>query len=104
MRRESSVSVVNSQMQAELRARGEHAVWLVGSLGDQIIDQNRRISLGAVQDQRLFRLHCERGINSRYKPLARRFFIAAGTVDLSRKKEPGDLLRFQSSLQLGGID
>ncbi len=52
---QAAVGVVDPQMQAELGARGKHAVRLVGALADQVIDQDRGVGLGAIEDQRRLR-------------------------------------------------
>ena len=52
MRSQALVGVVDAQVQAELRARGEHAVRLVGALGDQVVDQDAGVGLGAVERER----------------------------------------------------
>jgi hypothetical protein len=38
------VGVVDAQVQAELRARGEHAIRLVGALGDEVVDQDSGVA------------------------------------------------------------
>src|SRR6266496_842144 len=83
MRSEAAVGVVDPQMQAELGARSEHAVWLVRPLRDQVVDQDRSVGFGAVEDQRRLVLHFQSGIDSRHQALARSFFISGGAVDLA---------------------
>ena len=50
----AAVGVVDPQVQAEFGARSEHAVGLVGALADQVVDQDRGVGLGAIEDQRRF--------------------------------------------------
>src|SRR6266849_10852124 len=76
MRREALVGVINAQMQAKLGARGKHAVRLVGSLADQVVNQDGGVSLGAVENQRRLALRLQRGVDARHQPLARGFLIA----------------------------
>ena len=52
MRSKAAVGIVNTQMQAELRARGKHAVWLVGAFADKVVNQNPGIGFSAVKHQR----------------------------------------------------
>src|SRR6185437_14108871 len=53
MRRETDVGVVDAQVQAELGARGEHAVRLVGALGDEVVDEDAGVALGTVEREGL---------------------------------------------------
>ena len=44
MRREAAVGVVDAQVEAVLGARGEHAIGLVGALGDQVVDEDTGVA------------------------------------------------------------
>src|SRR5262245_57564934 len=104
VRSESLVGVVNAQMQPELGARGEHAIGLVGSLADEVVNQNRGVSFGAVENQRRLALDLEPGIDAGHQSLAGGFFITRRAVDLSGKKQALDLLGLERPLELSGID
>ena len=88
MRRETPVSVIDAQMQPELGARREHAVRLVGPLGDQVVDQDAGVALGAVQRERRLALELQRRVDSRHDALAGSLFVAAGPVDLPGEIQP----------------
>src|SRR6185312_14737487 len=77
-----AIGVVNPQVQPELGARCKHAVRLVGSLADQIINENRSVGFRAVQYQRRFTLYFERRVNTPHDPLASGLFISRCPVDL----------------------
>src|SRR6185437_14332537 len=47
VRGETDVGVIDAQVQAELRTRGEHAIGLIGSLRDQVVDEDAGVGLGA---------------------------------------------------------
>jgi len=53
VRGQASVGIVNAQVQAELGPRGEHAIGLVGSLGDQVVDQDGGVPFGTRYDHRI---------------------------------------------------
>src|ERR1035437_7769123 len=87
--------VVNAQMQPELRPRGKHAVRLVRPLADEVVDEDGGVGLGAVEDQRRLALHLQRRVDARHDALPRRFFVAAGAVDLAGKKQARALLELR---------
>ena len=51
VRGEAGVGVVDAEVQAELGARGEHAVGLVGALGDEVVDEDAGVGFGAVEGE-----------------------------------------------------
>ena len=63
---ETAVGVVDAQLQAEFRTRGEHAVRLVCSLGNKIVDQDCGIAFGPIKNQGRFLFDLERGIDPRH--------------------------------------
>ena len=67
MRREPSVRIVDAQVQAEFGTRREHSIRLIRALGDQVVDQDRGVSLGAVEDQWWLRLHLQCRIDARHQ-------------------------------------
>src|ERR1035438_7848414 len=89
MRSKPAVGVVDAQVQAELRARGEHAVRLVRPLADEIVDEDGGVGLGAVEDQWRLALHLQRRVDACHDALARRLFVAAGAVDRSEERRGG---------------
>ncbi len=104
MRREPAVGVVDAQVQAELCARGKHAVGFVCALGDEIVDQDRGIGFGAVENQRRLGLHLESCVDPRHNSLAGSLFVPGCPIYLPRKKQARNLLRFQSAFEFRGID
>ncbi len=93
MRRKPAIRIVNAQVQTKFGPRSEHPVGLVRPLGDEVVDQNCRVSLGAIENQRRLSLHLQRRVNARHQPLARSFFITGRAVDLSCQKQAGNLFR-----------
>ena len=55
VRSEAAVGVVDAQVQAELGARGEHAVGLVGALADEVVDEDAGVGFGAIESERAAR-------------------------------------------------
>ena len=91
-------------MQAELRTRCEHAVRLVRAFADEIVDQNRSVALGAIENECWLAFELKRGVDARHNALACRFLVARSTVDLSRQEQALDLLGLKRALKLGRID
>ena len=87
MRREAAIGVVDAQVQAELGARGEHAIGLVGALGDEVVDEDAGVAFGAIHGERRLALEPERGVDAGHDALAGGFFVAAGAVDLAGEVE-----------------
>jgi hypothetical protein len=84
---EAAVGVVDAQVQAELGARGEHAVRLVGALGDEVVDEDAGVAFGAVHGEGRLAFEPERGVDAGHDSLAGRLFVAAGAVDLAGEVE-----------------
>src|SRR6266850_686855 len=84
---EAAVSVVDPQMEAELGARREHAVGLVRALGNEVIDQDRGVCLGAVEDEWRLALHLQGAVDSSHDSLTRGLFVAGRSVDLAGEEE-----------------
>jgi len=83
MRGEASVGIVNTQVQAELSTRGEHPVWFVRAFRNEIVDQDGRVTLSSIKNERRLVFHFQRCVDSRHQPLACGFFVARSPVDLS---------------------
>src|SRR5690348_7404203 len=102
VRGEAAVGVVNAQVQAKLGARGEHAIRLVGSLADEVVDEDSGVGLSAVKGEWRAALHEKRGVDAGHESLAGGFFISGGPVDLSGEVEAGELLHAQRAVEFGG--
>ena len=96
------VSVILPQQQPEFRAAGEHAVWFVRSLGNQVVNHDAYISLVPPENQRGFSKDFQGGVRSRDQALGGGFFITGSPVDLSGKIQVLYELGFQSGVKLGG--
>ncbi len=101
---EAAVGVVDAQVEAELGARGEHAVGFDGSLADEIVDEDGGVGLAAIEGERRLAFDGEGGVDSGHQALAGGFLVAAGSVDLSGEIEAADFAGFESALEFGGID
>src|SRR5271169_3886978 len=104
MRGESAVGVVDTQVQAELGSRSEHAIRLVRPLADEVVDEDCGVRLRAVENERRLALYLECRVDARHDALASGLFVAAGAVDLAGKVEARNLLGFERALQLRRID
>src|ERR1700758_1886769 len=103
MRGESAVRVVNAQVQAELRTRGEHAIGLVGALGDEVVDENARVALGAIHGEGRLTLEPERGIDAGHDALAGGLLISAGSVDLASEVKAFHAFHTEAAIEFGCI-
>src|ERR1700722_12996033 len=104
VRGQAAVGVVDPEVEAKLGARGEHAIGFVGALGDQIIDENRGVGFGAIQNQRRVLLYLECGVDASHQSLAGSLFVAAGAVDLAGQEKVGDLFGFEGAFEFGRVD
>ena len=101
---QSLVSIILTQQQTEFRTAGHHSVRFSGAFVYDIINENADIPIGTLQYNGFFPLNVMHCIDAADETLCRRFFIAAGTVELARGKQTGKILEFQRQFQLGGID
>src|SRR5215469_1132999 len=69
-RREALVRIIDPEMETKLGPRCEHAVRLIGALGDQVVDQNARVSLRAPDHDRRPRGQAARCVDPGYDTLA----------------------------------
>ena len=82
-------------MQAELGARGEHAIRFIRALRDQVTDEDPDVAVGARNDQRLLICQVLGRVDPRDQSLGRRFLVAGCAVDLASQEKPGDGLHLQ---------
>ena len=81
-RHQPQVGVVDAKVEAELGARGEHAIGLVGPFGDQVIDEDSDVGLRAVERQRLGTLYSQARVDAGHDALCGGLLVAGGSVDL----------------------
>ena len=101
---EAAVGVIDAQVEAELRARGEHAIGLVGALGDEVVDEDAGVAFGAIHGERRLAFEPQRGIDAGHDALAGGFFIAAGAVDLAGEVEAFHGFHAQAAIEFGGVN
>ena len=77
--------VVLAENETAFGAAGEHAIWFVRSLCNQVVDENADIGILSAEDQRWFISDRKGGVDSGDDALCGRFFIAGGSVHLSGK-------------------
>mmetsp|Transcript_54183 Transcript_54183/g.93326 ORF Transcript_54183/g.93326 Transcript_54183/m.93326 type:complete len:378 (-) Transcript_54183:619-1752(-) len=92
---EAEVGVVCAHREAVLRPGSEHAVRLVGSLGDQVVDEHPDVALVSFHHKRGPALRAQPCVGPRDDALRRRLLVARGAADLPREEEPAHLLRLQ---------
>ena len=102
--REALVRVVLPVQQPVLAAGGHHAVGLVGSLGDQVVNQRADVALIPPEDERLLALQLPCGVHPGDEALDGRLLVPGGAVELARAVKVRDLLGFQRGAQGGGVD
>ena len=102
--RQAAVGVVDAQVQAELGARGEHAIRFVRALGDEVINQDRGVGFGAVQNQGRFPLYLQCCVDPSHQALARGLLVAGCAVDLACEEQARDLARLKGTVEFCRID
>src|SRR5579862_3647336 len=80
------IRVVDPKLEAKLGAGRKHAVGLVGTLCNQVLDQDPDISLGARNDEWIAAADRTSRIQASYQTLACGFLVSRGAVDLTRQK------------------
>ena len=83
------------EQQAVFGTAGEHAVRLVGALGDEIVDEDADVALVASDDQRRLLADLVHGVDTGKQALRRGFFVAGRAIDLAGEEEVFDLLGFE---------
>ena len=101
-RGEALVGVVAAEGEAEFGAAGEHAVRFRRGLGDEVVDHDADVGLVACQDESLFALDFEGGVDAGDEALAGGFFVAGGAVDLAGEVEAFDEAGFEGGVDLVG--
>ena len=104
MRGEPAVGVVDAQVQAKFRARSEHAVRLVGALGDEVVDEDAGVAFAAVHGEGRLAFEPKRGVDAGHDALAGGFLITACSVDLASEVEALHALDAEGAVELGGVD
>ena len=74
------------------RSAGEHPVWFICALGDEIVDQYTDVGFIATQGEWRFVVDVEVCVDSSEESLAGCLFVARGPVDLSCEVEPFEWL------------
>lgn len=90
------------QEEAILRAAREHPVGFFHTSGDQVVDQDPEIGLGAVDDEWILTLDGSRSVDAGNQPLGGGFLVSGRSVDLAGEVEPRDILGFEGRVKLGG--
>ena len=101
---QAHVGVVLAQLQPVFGAAGEHAVRLVGAVGDQVVDQYAQIRFVAARAPASLLAGETRGIEAGQQALRGGFFIAGGAVDLAGEEQAADGLGLQRVLQPARIE
>ena len=89
--------------QTVFRAAGHDPVWLLSTLGHQVVNKRADIAGVPGQDHGRTAQNFECRVDAGHQALRGSLFIAGGTVELARAIETGDQLAFQRGPQLGGV-
>ncbi len=81
----------------------KHPVGFLGSLGDQIIDEDADIGFVSAEYKRFFASEFEHGVGARHKSLAGRFLISRGSIDLPGEVQMLNPLGFKGVKKLRRI-
>ena len=98
--RESHVSIVLTQHQAVLGPTGEHPIRLGAATGHEVVHHDAEVGLVAPQNKFRLAFDLQRSVRPSDQPLPGGLFIAGGAIDLTRKVQTFDLLRFEGRAQL----
>ena len=101
---QSLVRIILTQQQTEFRTAGHHSVRFSGAFVYDIVNENADITVGTFQHHRFLAFDIMHRIDAADETLRRRFFVTAGTVELTRGEQTGEILEFQRQFQLSRID
>ena len=98
------VGIVLTKEDAILRAGGEHTVWLVNTLGDEVVDEDANIRLVARENERLFATNLADGIDSRNETLTGGLLVTRRAIDLPCHEEILENLAFEAMAELRRVE
>ena len=87
-----------------LRSCRHHSVRFVGTFGHEVVNQNAYVRFVSAENERFFAVKTQACVQSRHKPLRRRFFIAAASVELSCKIQVFHDLAFKRGIKRQRVD
>ena len=98
LRRESLVGVIDAEVGPELCSRGEHAIWLIRSLGHQVVNQNPEIAVDTPKDDGSQSADPAGRVYPSQNALGRRFLVSRGAIDLACQEQTLDCLNLSECL------
>ena len=98
------VGIVLSQQNAVFGSRSEHAIGILDTFRNQIVNEHTDVSLRTGQNQRIFFGKGEMCVDACHESLARRLLITGGSVHLSGKIKVSDNFRFERITQLHRVE
>lgn len=101
---ESEARVVLSENESPFGSTCEHAIRLICSFCDKIINKNANVGVLSAEHKRFFTTHGKHGVDARHDALRGSFLIACRAVDLSGEVKSAYSLRFKRVRQLTGVD
>ena len=106
---QTGISIILSEKDAILSARGKHTIGFVHTLCYQVVNQNANIRFVAMEDegreQALTLSACFQGsVDTCHRSLPACFFISSSTIHLSCHEQILDNFRFQRVEELGWIE
>ena len=99
---ETQVGIVLSKAQSVFRPTREHAIGLGGSAGHEVIDQDADVGLFTAQEERIFPLNFQHGVDACHESLGGRLLVSRGPVDLASKVKVANTLCLERRVQLTG--
>ena len=103
-RRQPGIGIIDAQVQTELGARGEHTIGLVGSFGDEVIDENAGIAFGAADDHFRPFAQAAGGVHAGDEALTAGLLVAGSAVDLAGEVEAGNGFDLEAVVEFTGVD
>ena len=101
---EPEAGIVLSEDEPSFGSACKHAIRLVRSFCDEIIDENADVGILSTEHKRLLTPHGKHGVDTCHDALRSSFFIARRTVDLSCEVKSAYSLRFKRVRQLPGVN
>ncbi len=101
---QAQVRIVGAKAEAVFGTGGEHAVWLGHATGDQIIDEDADIGLGAGEFDGSLVAGAVGGVDAGDDALGGGFFVAGGAVNLAGEEQALDLFEFETVTQGPWVD
>ena len=101
---EAPVGAVVAEEQAVLGSRGVEAVGLGELAGDEVVDHDADVGLGAAELDGVATERQACGVDAGHEALGGGLLVAGGAVDLAGQEEATGVADFEGTAELAGVD